>query len=38
MNVGWIIGLGLIVLAAVFGILQWFAWWWPQVEAGVVGR
>jgi hypothetical protein len=30
-NILWAIGLGVIVLAGVFGFLMWLNWWLPQV-------
>lgn len=30
-NIAWAIGVGVIVLAFVFGFLTWLNWWLPQV-------
>lgn len=27
----WAIGMGVVVLAVVFGFLMWLTWWLPQV-------
>lgn len=34
-NILWAIGVGLIVLAVVFGALTWLNWWLPQMQAAV---
>jgi hypothetical protein len=32
-NILWAIGVGIVVLAVVFGFLMWLNWWLPQVHA-----
>lgn len=30
-DIAWMVGIGVIVVAAVFGFLLWLNWWLPQV-------